>query len=148
MHRSILDSVSPDGHSTFANSKAIQIAGITAITPNPPGGIIERDEKGEPTGMFRESAAGLVRGGGSQAPLSPDDSAKALTWALRKMLSCGITSFTDAVIDESSIQIYAETYLRTATRQQCWSLTPMHRIWTRPGQRGCCRSNPKCSIRQ
>ena len=117
MHRSILDSVSPDnpvvlsdisGHSTFANSKAIQMAGITAKTPNPPGGIIERDDKGEPTGVFRESAAGLVRGGGSQAPLSPDDRAKALTWALSKMLSYGITSFTDAVIDESSMQFYAD----------------------------------------
>ncbi len=117
MHRSLLDGVSPDnpvvlsdisGHSAFANSKALQVSGITRETPNPPGGIVERDEKGEPTGVLRESASGLLRGGGPQAPLSPDDRAKALIWALSKMLSYGITSFTDAVIDESSMQLYAD----------------------------------------
>jgi predicted amidohydrolase YtcJ len=137
MHRSILDSVSPDnpvvlsdisGHSTFANSKAIQMAGITAKTSNPPGGIIERDEKGEPTGVFRESAAGLVRGGGSQAPLSPDDRAKALAWALTNMLSYGITSFTDAVIDESSMQLYADLADKGVLKQRvrgCIMWSPM-----------------------
>jgi predicted amidohydrolase YtcJ len=137
MHRSLLDSVSPDnpvvlsdisGHSAFANSKALQIAGITAKTQNPPGGIIERDEKGEPTGVFRESAAGLVRGGSSQAPLSPDDRAKALTWALSEMLSYGITSFTDAVIDESSMQLYADLADRGVLKQRvrgCIMWSPM-----------------------
>jgi predicted amidohydrolase YtcJ len=137
MHRSILDSVSPDnpvvlsdisGHSTFANSKAIKMAGITAKTTNPPGGIIERDEKGEPTGVFRESAAGLVRGGGSQAPLSPDDRAKALAWALTNMLSYGITSFTDAVIDESSMQLYADLADKGVLKQRvrgCIMWSPM-----------------------
>src|SRR3569832_699979 len=58
-HRALLDKVSPDnpvylndisGHSGLANSKALQLAGITRSTPNPPGGIIARDAKGEPTG--------------------------------------------------------------------------------------------------
>ena len=137
MHRSLLDSVSPDnpvvlsdisGHSAFANSKALQIAGITAKTQNPPGGVIERDEKGEPTGVLRESAAGLVRGGGSRAPLSPDDRAKALTWALSKMLSYGVTSFTDAVIDESSMQLYADLADKGVLKQRvrgCIMWSPM-----------------------
>ena len=47
-----------DGHVSVANSLALQIAGITAKTPDPPGGRIERDpQTGEPTGMLDEDAA-------------------------------------------------------------------------------------------
>lgn len=40
------------GHYGSANSMALKIAGITANTPNPSGGLIERDGRGEPTGVF------------------------------------------------------------------------------------------------
>ncbi len=47
-----------DGHVAVANSRALEIAGITAKTPDPPGGHIERDPKtGEPTGLLEEDAA-------------------------------------------------------------------------------------------
>lgn len=50
------------GHICVANSKALHLAGINANTPNPPGGSIDRDElTGEPTGILRENAIGLVR---------------------------------------------------------------------------------------
>ncbi len=50
-----------DGHSSWANSKALQLAGITKETPDPPRGRIERDpQTGEPTGTLRESAGRLV----------------------------------------------------------------------------------------
>jgi len=64
-----LDAVSPDnpvmlfdvsGHSLWVNSKALAIAGITKDTPNPEGGIIERDAAGLPTGVLRETARNLV----------------------------------------------------------------------------------------
>lgn len=45
------------GHFSVANTRALTIAGITAATPDPPGGFIERDAAGEPTGMLAESAA-------------------------------------------------------------------------------------------
>jgi predicted amidohydrolase YtcJ len=115
LHRSLLDNVSPDnpvilsdisGHSVWANSKALQIADITAATRNPPGGIIEKDEKGEPTGVLRESAAGLVRS--AVPPFTSEQSTRALSWSLSQMLSYGITSFTDAVVDESSLKMYAD----------------------------------------
>jgi predicted amidohydrolase YtcJ len=93
------------GHSAWANSKALQLAGITSKTPNPPGGIIERDAKGEPTGLLRESGAALVRG--IVPPSSPEQNAKALSSSLTLMLSYGITSFTDAVVEGSILQAYA-----------------------------------------
>ncbi len=49
-----------DGHSSWANSKALSLAGITRETPDPPGGQIVRDAKGEATGALKESAGGLV----------------------------------------------------------------------------------------
>lgn len=49
-----------EAHGTWVNSKALQIAGITKDTPNPLGGEIMRDEKGEATGFLYESATGLV----------------------------------------------------------------------------------------
>ncbi len=48
---------SMDHHSLWLNSKALEMARITMDSPNPPGGVIERDENGSPTGTLRESAA-------------------------------------------------------------------------------------------
>lgn len=49
-----------DGHSSWANSKALAMAGITRQTPDPPNGKIVRDAKGEATGALKESAGDLV----------------------------------------------------------------------------------------
>jgi predicted amidohydrolase YtcJ len=51
---------SKDGHSTWINTRALEIAGITSATPDPPGGHIRRDPAGEPTGILQENAASLV----------------------------------------------------------------------------------------
>ena len=48
------------GHTAWVNSKALELAGITAATPDPEGARIERDERGEPTGLLREGAQGMV----------------------------------------------------------------------------------------
>ncbi len=49
-----------DGHSIWVNSLALGRAGITRETPDPPGGQVDRDEAGEPTGILREAAMRLV----------------------------------------------------------------------------------------
>ncbi len=65
-----LDRVSPEhpvwlthtmGHYGVANSLALEIAGVTPQTPDPPGGTIDRDAQGRPTGVLKESAQSLVR---------------------------------------------------------------------------------------
>ena len=50
-----------DGHAALANSLALRMAGVTQGTPDPPGGVIVRDPKtGEPTGVLKDAAKGLV----------------------------------------------------------------------------------------
>ncbi|MEY3946849.1 MAG: hypothetical protein RJB03_1555 [Bacteroidota bacterium] len=49
-----------DGHMAFANSKAMALAGITATTPSPDGGVIGKNAKGEPTGIFKDAAMNLI----------------------------------------------------------------------------------------
>jgi hypothetical protein len=49
-----------DGHSVFASTRAIEAAGVTASTPDPEAGVIEREVDGYPSGVFREMAAQLI----------------------------------------------------------------------------------------
>jgi predicted amidohydrolase YtcJ len=95
-----------DGHSAWVNSLALKIAGITAKTPNPVGGRIERDPKtGEPTGTLRESAAGLVE---KDIPeFVADDYIKGLRTGLEMARRFGITSIIEASAHAKSLDAYA-----------------------------------------
>lgn len=114
-NRTQLDAVSPDnpvflgdlsGHSAWVNSRALEAAGITAATPDPQGGVIERDAQGNPTGVLRESAMTLVR---RLVPRStPEQNLAALKWALDRMVSFGITGVTDAAVSVDGMRAYAE----------------------------------------
>ena len=48
---------SEDYHSVWVNTKTLELAGITADTPDPAGGVIERDADGNPSGTLREDSA-------------------------------------------------------------------------------------------
>lgn len=52
---------SKDGHAAWVNSRSLQLAGITGRTPDPAGGVVERDAKGEPTGILKDAAVEIVR---------------------------------------------------------------------------------------
>jgi hypothetical protein len=52
---------SKDGHTLWLNSLALKELGINSFTPDPPGGVIERDELGQPTGILKEKAAELFK---------------------------------------------------------------------------------------
>lgn len=110
LHQS-LDAVSPDnpvmlthasGHAAFVNAKAMEAAGITRGTPNPPGGEILKDKAGNPTGLLRERASGLASAAHERwlARRSPAeriaDLRKVIDLATDECLSKGITSFEDA----------------------------------------------------
>ncbi len=104
-NKAFLDAVAPDNpvllndeshHSVWVNSAALRLAGITRNTPNPQGGIIERDASGEPNGLLRESATRLVEQ--IIPPASEDARREALILAANQMLSFGITSFMVASV--------------------------------------------------
>ena len=88
------------GHATFVNAKAMELSGITSATKDPEGGDLIRDAKGNPTGLLRERASGLVRRGvGAPEPTAAeagDRAQKILDLATQEVLSKGITSFQDA----------------------------------------------------
>lgn len=116
-----LSAVSPDhpvvlghasGHASFVNAKAMELAGITADTPDPEGGEIVRDPTGEPTGVLRETAQRLVgraradaqaRRGAAEREAEAREMARL---ASEELLSKGITSFHDAGADFETIDLY------------------------------------------
>ncbi|MBI5031145.1 MAG: amidohydrolase [Chloroflexi bacterium] len=93
-----LDAVAPnnpivldrkDGHSIWVNSSALRAANITRDTPNPDGGVIDRDATGEPTGILRDNAMDLLEGkrGFDAEALSEDD----LLHAIQQAHKLGLT---------------------------------------------------------
>jgi predicted amidohydrolase YtcJ len=93
------------GHTAVANSRALELAGITASTRNPPGGQIRRGRGGEPTGILLDSAIGLVSE--RIPPLSTAQNADALDAAHREMAEQGITSYLDASAGETELAALA-----------------------------------------
>lgn len=94
-----------DGHSSWVNSKALELAGITADTPNPAHGIIERDRAtGEATGTLRESAQGLLRAVVPSPTMAEREAG--LARALDVLNGFGITSFVDASVDGGNLDVY------------------------------------------
>lgn len=96
---------SADGHSAWVNAKALEIAGITAQTPDPPDGRIDRDPAtGEPVGALQEGAMSLV---GKHAPVPTlAKRVAALRFALRMLGGYGVTAFQDAAAGSDSLDTY------------------------------------------
>lgn len=91
-------------HVAAVNSLALRLAGITRDTPNPPGGEIEHDEQGEPTGVLHETAmAAVVK---VQPPPSDDEFEAAIVAAANAYLKLGITSITDPGVSPAQIAVY------------------------------------------
>lgn len=116
-----LSRVSPDnpvylthasGHASFVNAKAMELAGITRRTPNPPGGEIVKDARGEPTGLLRETAQRLV--GRAMDRAEQGRSPEALEAEARRQVQLageearakGVTSFHDAGASFATIDLY------------------------------------------
>lgn len=105
------------GHASFANAKAMELAGITRDTPNPQGGEIIKDSQGNPTGLLRETAQRMV--GAARAKSMEQRSQEEIEAEARRMielageeaLSKGVTTFHDAGANFAAIdrfKAYAE----------------------------------------
>jgi hypothetical protein len=82
--------VRKDGHSAWVNSRALALAAIDSGTPDPPGGQIQRDQQGEPTGILIETAQDIMRS--IIVPPGQEERLGALQEALREALGYGLTS--------------------------------------------------------
>ena len=126
--KSILDAIVPDrpislvsydGHSLWVNSTTLKRAHITKDTPNPGGGVIERDPvTGEPHGTLRETAMSLVEG--VLPDYTTDERVDALLSYQEMAISAGVTMTHDAMLDAQSLaafkQLEADGHLRMRFR--------------------------------
>jgi predicted amidohydrolase YtcJ len=98
-----------DGHMALANALALKLAGIDRNTKDPPGGEIERDKDGNPTGILKDSATALVVR--VIPPLSAAEQNQAMEAALHEAAIHGITSvqnLADTPEDESQPKVFRE----------------------------------------
>ncbi len=123
-HRSQLDALrttrpiylqGSDFHNSFVNSRALQLAGVSAATPDPEGGEIVRDGSGAPTGLLKDSGQDAVR------EVIPGPSPERLAVAYAQMadylLSRGVTSFLDAAAGPDSADTYSQLHSRGVLKQ-------------------------------
>ncbi len=122
--RHLLDAVVPDrpvhlinrdGHGAWVNTRALELCGIDAGTPDPVDGRIEREADGSPQGTLHEGASALV---GRHVPeATADMMLRALQAGQRRLHSAGVTAWQDAMVDEKVQRAYlaaAESGLLTA----------------------------------
>jgi predicted amidohydrolase YtcJ len=115
--RELIDPVTPhnpaalnryDGHTTLANSLALKAAGITAQTPDPPGGRIDRDAQGNPTGILRDGAQALLDK--AIPPPSHDQLLRAARRGLALAASLGVTSMQEMSNSDENLGVNVDIY--------------------------------------
>jgi predicted amidohydrolase YtcJ len=117
--KELIDAVTPDtpvfvsrydGHMGLANSVALRLAGITAKTPDPPGGTVVRDAEGNPTGALKDAATDYIDK--VIPPLTHDQRLKIVKRALAYAASVGVTSVQHLVASYDDIAVYSELLQR------------------------------------
>jgi predicted amidohydrolase YtcJ len=134
--RDLLDDLLPDRpayfpnrdhHGAWVNSRALELAGLTAETPDPPDGRIERDASGHPAGTLQEGAMALV------ADLLPPPTAEDLVAALLRaqalLHSYGITAWQDAIVGESQLLPDAGPAYATAAKDGLLTARVVAALW-------------------
>jgi len=95
-----------DGHSVLANSQALRLAGITAQTPDPPGGAIVRDTQGNPTGDLKDAAMDLAYK--VVPPPTHEQRMRAAKRALEHAASLGVTSVQTMNPEYADVAVFSE----------------------------------------
>jgi predicted amidohydrolase YtcJ len=117
--KELIDAVTPDtpvfvyrydGHLGLANSVALRMAGVTAKTQDPPGGVVVRDAKGTPTGILKDAAMDAVYK--VMPALSHEQRVRVVKQALAHAASLGVTSAQDMNPDYADIAVYSELLQR------------------------------------
>ena len=114
------------GHMCMANALAMQQAGVTRATPDPPGGEIVKDTAGEPIGVFRETAQALIRRaqaakhGQRTAAERRQDLLAEIELASQECLAHGVTSFQDAGSPFSTIRVFRDLAEQGRLKVRLW----------------------------
>ena len=130
--KAMLDEIAPhqpvalrsrDGHSLWVNSSVLELAGIGAHTPDPSGGVIVRDERGNPTGTLLENAMALVTR--VQPPVSLEDAVQAGRLAAAQMRRYGFTAVHTMAL-EPNLYLHAtqELEARGELGLRVWACIP------------------------
>jgi predicted amidohydrolase YtcJ len=133
LNRLDLDAAVPDhpvgvhhrgGHTSWYNSKAFELAGVTRQTPDPPDGRFFRDPNGELTGVVAELARGVFAKAGQRETFTPDeqrDRGRAgMTHMSRLLTAAGITSVHDAGAGRDRFLAYEDTYRHGELRHRAY----------------------------
>src|SRR4051812_1545186 len=106
--------VNRDHHGAWVNTRALELAGVSAGTPDPADGRIERDASGHPSGMLQEGAMRLV---GDLVPKpSTAQLLAALLGAQALLHSYGITAWQDAIVGDNPVTVDATAAYASAVR--------------------------------
>ena len=103
-----------DGHMGLANSKALQIAGITRDTPDPPNGHIMKDASGEPTGELKESAQELMYS--KIPPPTEDETYETLLKHMDEAAADGLTSVQNATWSPADQPVFVRALAANALK--------------------------------
>ncbi|MFF5297659.1 amidohydrolase [Paractinoplanes globisporus] len=117
--------INRDHHAAWVNSRALELAGITADTPDPANGRIDRTTTGEPIGALQEGAMDLVY----VPPTTPEVRLEGLLRAQRLLHSLGITAWQDAMVCATNgYDDISDAYLTAAVTGQL-TATVIGALW-------------------
>ncbi|HYV35554.1 MAG TPA: amidohydrolase [Gemmataceae bacterium] len=114
------------GHATFANAEAMRLANVDAKTKSPSGGEVVKDAKGNPIGLFRETAGGLISRAqgnaekGQTAKQRQADLLKSIDLATDECLANGVTSFQDAGSGFDVIETFKQLASANKLKVRLW----------------------------
>src|SRR5262245_25100743 len=135
LHRKDLDEAVPNhpvsvahrgGHTTWYNSKAFELAGITRNTQDPKGGRCERESEGELSGMVAEHARAVFDRVGKREEFSPDEQRKrgqaGMKYMSELLTASGLTTVHDAGAGRQRILAYEDTYRAGELRHRVYMM--------------------------
>lgn len=109
--------MSKDYHSKLCNSKALALAGIDHATPDPDGGRIERDNKGEPTGILYETAGEMMDK--FIVPLPAEQILKAIKQSVKSLYPMGLVAF-HSMESSASRDLMLQAQQQGSKFRFCW----------------------------